>query len=184
MNNFNIIKIFLTFSMLTSIHFFGIQQASADGEVSVDEMGVVSGEFIEESENQRVEEPLQGEEALVSQNQESMEKNAPQQESETPKTSTSHAKATILIENADKKTITAATGHYSRARSLLISALKEYDRGVKRADPSSIVNSKKVRNSIIYSARELERLIAPRARKSESGIQYSEEPGLLNEAYR
>lgn len=63
-----------------------------------------------------------------------------------------------------------AKAHYARAQSLLASAIKEFDRGVKEARPDVVLNSNSWRQDIVAKANELNKVISPQARISESGI--------------
>jgi hypothetical protein len=73
----------------------------------------------------------------------------------------------------------AAVGHYARARSLLIAALREFDQGYKLAKPDAIIDSKQWRDDLISRAEDLERVLAPQARASKFGVKYDADPRLL-----
>jgi hypothetical protein len=72
-----------------------------------------------------------------------------------------------------------ASGHYAKARSLLIAAVAEFDKGLKRADPSPLLGVEKWRNGVIDSAEALERILDPQAKPSRGGISYSPDSRLL-----
>lgn len=78
--------------------------------------------------------------------------------------------------------LAAATGHYARARSLLVEAIREFDRGYKIADPSALIDSKRWRTSLLDKAEELERVLDPQPRVSNSGVKFNADKRLLNEA--
>src|SRR5438128_652091 len=63
----------------------------------------------------------------------------------------------VTIENASRETLSTAIGHYSRARSLLVSAIREFDLGYKLVDPSSIIDAEQWRKILVTRARDLER---------------------------
>lgn len=75
----------------------------------------------------------------------------------------------------------AALGHYARARTLLIGALQEFDKGRRIAQPDPLVNSVDWRETIILRAKELELLIDPRARSTNGGVKYEGDRRLLTE---
>lgn len=74
----------------------------------------------------------------------------------------------------------AAVGHFARARSHLIAALREFDSGYKIAKPDSILNSEEWREDLISRAEDLERILAPQARASKYGVRYEGDPRLLS----
>lgn len=86
------------------------------------------------------------------------------------------------IERADGPELTQAIGHYSRARALLIKAIREFDKGVRLADPSSLIDSKLWRATLVYRAEDLEKILSPQPRASESGVQFDGDSRLLGEA--
>lgn len=75
----------------------------------------------------------------------------------------------------------AALGHYARARSMLIEALREYERGRSIAQPDMIFDGNQWRSGIVSRADELSRLLDPRPREVETGVRFRENPYLLNE---
>jgi hypothetical protein len=75
----------------------------------------------------------------------------------------------------------SALGHYARARTLLIGALQEFDKGRRIAQPDPLVNSVDWRETIILRAKELELLIDPRARSTNGGVKYEGDRRLLTE---
>lgn len=75
----------------------------------------------------------------------------------------------------------SALGHYARARTLLIGALQEFDKGRRIAQPDPLVNSVDWRETVILRAKELELLIDPRARSTNGGVKYEGDRRLLTE---
>lgn len=93
--------------------------------------------------------------------------------------SSSHAEQ---IGRASGETLAEAIGHYSRSRSLLIEAIREFDRGMKIAEPNALIDSKKWRTSLVDRAQELERVLDPQPRVSKGGVKFNADKRLLNEA--
>jgi len=85
------------------------------------------------------------------------------------------------IQRADQETISAASGHYSRARSLLIAAIREFDQGLALVDPDAILDAGAWRSSIIDRASELEHVLDPQPRVSKGGVKYGADTRLLNQ---
>ncbi len=87
-----------------------------------------------------------------------------------------------VLERASGETLSAAVGHYARARSLLIEAINEFDRGQKMADPSALLDTKQWRDSLIERSHDLDRVVDPQPRASNSGVTFNPDKRLLNEA--
>ena len=85
----------------------------------------------------------------------------------------------ILLERAGGENLAMAAGHYGRARSHLISAVQEFDKGFKLARPDSLVNSKEWRDDIISRAEDLERILAPQPRVTKGGVRFEGYSRLL-----
>lgn len=86
---------------------------------------------------------------------------------------------TTGILEVDPEVRSAAIGHYARARSLLIAAIREFDNGYKLAKPDAILNSKEWRSDVISRAEDLERVLAPQAKASKFSVKYEADPRLL-----
>lgn len=112
-----------------------------------------------------------------------------------PKTKVAHCLLTAIIcflisqpvyaedlIRAEGETLAMATGHYARARSLLIEALKEFDRAQKIADPSALLDVNLWRDTLLDRSKELERVLDPQPRASNSGVVFGADKRLLNEA--
>lgn len=84
------------------------------------------------------------------------------------------------IEKASGPALSAAVGHYSRARQLLLSALHEFDAGAKIASPEILVDIKEWRQSVNDRAEDLERVIAPQPRVTKDGISYPSEIKIMD----
>lgn len=83
------------------------------------------------------------------------------------------------LERANQEALSAAVGHYARARSLLIAAIREFDDGYKIAKPDAILNSKLWRESVISRAEELEKILAPQPRITKTGVKFRGDNRLL-----
>ena len=88
----------------------------------------------------------------------------------------------IGLERASGEKLANAVGHYARARSLLIAAVNEFDKGYKIANPDAILDSKAWRGTLIDRAEELQKVLDPQPRVTRGGVKFSADPRLLNEA--
>ena len=88
------------------------------------------------------------------------------------------------IERASGEKLSIAVGHYSRARALLIAAVREFDQGYKLANPNVLLDSQQWRSSLIDRTQELDRVLDPQPRTSRLGVQFEADTRLLNEAKR
>lgn len=86
------------------------------------------------------------------------------------------------LQHARGERLASAVGHYARARSLLIAAIREFDRAQQLADPSSLLDPKKWRTTLVKRGEELERVLDPQPRLTVSGIKFNADPRLLGEA--
>jgi hypothetical protein len=77
-----------------------------------------------------------------------------------------------------------AIGHYARARSLILAAIREFDAGKKVASPDVIIDSAEWRSSLIDRATELERILDPQPKLTSGGVRYNPDTRLLGEATR
>ena len=82
---------------------------------------------------------------------------------------------------ASGEKLAAATGHFARARSLLIEAVREFDQGSKIANPDVLVSSRDWRSSTIDRIEDLERVLDPQPRVSKGGVRYNPDTRLLRE---
>jgi len=83
------------------------------------------------------------------------------------------------FEKASPAAQSIAIGHFARTRSLLVAALNEFEAGARKADPSSLIDTARFSENIKARARELDRVLDPQARESESGVKYSADERLL-----
>lgn len=82
------------------------------------------------------------------------------------------------------KTLKVGIKHYAQARNLLLTAVREFDLGVRLANPQILVDISAWRNSILDRAEDLNRILAPKPRESETGTTYTPDSRLLNGAIR
>lgn len=77
-----------------------------------------------------------------------------------------------------------SVAHFTRAKMLMIQALREFDAGVKANPKASSITSDNWRRTVANSAEELDRVIIPKARESHSGARFEPLPQLLSESKR
>jgi len=77
-----------------------------------------------------------------------------------------------------------AVGHYARARSLLIEALREFDRGNHIASPEAFLDADAFRDTLISRADELERVLDPQPRITKGGVRYNPDSRLIGAELR
>lgn len=75
----------------------------------------------------------------------------------------------LVVENAE---LSAAIGHYTRARKLLLAALKEFDKGSSIANPEVLIDVEAWRQSVSDRAEDLQIIISPQPRISKDGVHY------------
>lgn len=92
--------------------------------------------------------------------------------------------STTALESATRGDLSKAMGHFSRARNLLIAAVREFDQGLKITNPDALIDSTAWRNSLISRAEELETVLAPQPRVATGGVKYEAQPGLLAESVK
>lgn len=88
------------------------------------------------------------------------------------------------LERVEGEELSVAMGHFSRARSLLVKAVQEFDLGTRHANPDSLVDSGAWRNSLIDRAQELDKVLDPQPRDTKGGVKYGADSRLLDEANR
>ncbi len=90
----------------------------------------------------------------------------------------------VSLERAEGQELSTAVGHYARSRSLLLAAIREFDQGLRHANPDVLIDSAAWRNTLIDRAEDLEKVLAPQPRATTRGIQYTPDSRLLGEAFR
>ena len=88
-------------------------------------------------------------------------------------------KPPVSLERARGAQLAAASGHYARSRKYLQMALEEFDRGRRKADPSSLLNVDRFRSNLISSAEALETVLDPQPRASETGVRFEAEGSTM-----
>ncbi len=109
----------------------------------------------------------------------SVDKASTAEQSTHSSASTGAGSGTPSLEKASGDDLAVAVGHYARARSLLIAAVQEFDKGYKLARPDALIDSKGWRTSVISKAEELEKILAPQPRVSRGGIKFDADTRLL-----
>lgn len=66
-----------------------------------------------------------------------------------------------------------ATGHYARARAMLVEALAEFDHAASMASPDMLLDSEEWRLSVISRTEELNRVLDPKPRVSRHGVRFN-----------
>jgi hypothetical protein len=82
-------------------------------------------------------------------------------------------------EQREQARIHRAVAHYTRAHSLLLAAISEFDKAKSLADPSLLLDDEKWRSTLTRKAKELQRVLAPQPREARAGVRLSAEPRLL-----
>ena len=89
-------------------------------------------------------------------------------------------KAPTNNEQISQEQLSGAMGHFSRAKSLLNSAIMEFEKGKSKYDPSALIDTIEWKAVLVQKAKELETVLAPKPRESETGIKYDGDNRLLN----
>jgi hypothetical protein len=94
------------------------------------------------------------------------------------------ANTAIKIEAAKGAELTKASGHWHRARTHLMSALREFDRANELVNPDSVLDAQQWRSHMMNRIVDLDRLLSPQPRASETGVRYEAAPELLGQNQR
>ncbi len=73
---------------------------------------------------------------------------------------------------ASADSIASASGHYARARAMLVEALAEFDQATKIASPDMLLDTEEWRLSVISRTEDLNRLLDPQPRVSRDGVRF------------
>lgn len=92
--------------------------------------------------------------------------------------------ASTPIAKAEGATLSRAVGHYARARTLLVAAIREFDKANQMVNPDAVLDSNQWRKSLLERTSDLERILDPQPRVSASGVRFDSTPKLLGEASR
>lgn len=98
------------------------------------------------------------------------------------KTAPETIKKGVSIDQLEGPRLAAAIGHFSRARSLLIAAVHEFDAGTRIGNPDLLINSTEWRKAVISQASELERVLSPQPAEPKGGVKYEGDSRLLTES--
>lgn len=71
---------------------------------------------------------------------------------------------------AEPETVSKANSHYKRARALLLTALREFDKGAAVASPEVLLDVESWRKKLIDNANDLNIIIDPQPRVSTEGV--------------
>lgn len=76
----------------------------------------------------------------------------------------------------------AAVGYYSRARTMLVEALAEYEQGRRYARPDLLHDTEEFRLKLISLTEQLNRLVDPHARITRDGVRFKANPRMIRRA--
>ena len=63
-------------------------------------------------------------------------------------------------------------------------AVREFDTGLKLANPQVLIDVSEWRNDLLDRAEDLEKVLDPQPRASETGVTFQGDPRLLSEAFK
>lgn len=92
------------------------------------------------------------------------------------------ADASVPLERAKGEKLATAMGYFARARSLLVSAVREFDKGLALVDPNALLDARMWRTGVMDRADELTRVLDPQPRATKSGIKYGNETVGIGDA--
>lgn len=99
------------------------------------------------------------------------------------KATAANSQSAAMGEYAGVERTQAAIGHYSRARTLLVEAMREFDAGKEIARPDLILNSETWKAGVSARADELSHVISPQGRETTGGVRFKESQALLNQKF-
>lgn len=85
---------------------------------------------------------------------------------------------------AHKKRQETAVAHYSRARTMLVAALEEFEQGRRYARPDVLVDSEDWRLKVVSLTEELNRLIDPQVKVTREGVRTKGNPRLIRREFQ
>ncbi len=80
---------------------------------------------------------------------------------------------------ASKERSNVAVGHYARARTMMVEALKEFEQGRRLARPDLLVDSEDFRLRLISLTEQLNRVVDPQPRVTRQGAIFRASPRLI-----
>jgi hypothetical protein len=84
--------------------------------------------------------------------------------------------------SAKGEKLAIATGHYARARALLIASLREFDKGLELVDPNALVDTAMWRGNVMDRADDLAHILDPQPRKSRGGVRFDDATAKTGDA--
>lgn len=81
--------------------------------------------------------------------------------------------------DSDPQSISRGLGHYERARSLLLAAVREFDSGYSYVKTDQVLEANVWRKTILSRAEELETILSPKPRELKAGSNYQPDSRLL-----
>jgi len=98
--------------------------------------------------------------------------------------STARAETTVIsAERADGEMLSAAQGHYARARHFTLKAVKEFNLGVRSVDPQAVLDVDQWRNTLMDRSEDLERVLTLQPMANQQGVAFRPAPRLVNNTY-
>lgn len=76
----------------------------------------------------------------------------------------------VPLENAHTLKVRKGLAHFTRARSLLIAAVREFDAAVRIVDPSVILDPIEWRLKVLQQAKDIEIVLSPEARRDDHSV--------------
>lgn len=92
------------------------------------------------------------------------------------------AQTSVALERAEGPVLAQAVGHYARSRSLLLAALREFDKADRLVHPGALLDVREWRSDILSRAEDLERVLDPQPRTTETGVYFQPDSRLLGAA--
>lgn len=83
------------------------------------------------------------------------------------------------IERAEGPDLATAIGYYARTRALLVTALREFDKGRAKGDPSSLLDTDLWRHTIEDRISDLDRVLSPQPRATRDGVAFEPDSRLI-----
>lgn len=90
----------------------------------------------------------------------------------------------VKIESASEADLARAAGHWHRARTHMMSALREFDKGNELVNPAAVLDAQAWRSHMLNRIIDIDRVLSPQPRATESGVRYDPAPELLGQKYK
>ena len=85
----------------------------------------------------------------------------------------------IAIQRAEGLELSKAVGHWARARTFMLQAIREFDKGNEVVDPDALIDAGELRSRMLDHIHALDRVIDPQPRATEGGVRFDGAPELL-----